>query len=64
MREPATPPVRRPEMSGRTAARLLLGAGAALVVIAVTIFTVAGWALIGPLGRSAILVGTTASAWR
>ena len=60
MREPATPPVRRPEMSGRTAARLLLGAGAALVVIAVTIFTVAGWALIGPLGRSAILVGTTA----
>src|SRR5258707_11762696 len=60
VREPATPPVRRPEMSGRTAARLLLGAGAALVVIAVTIFTVAGWALIGPLGRSAILVGTTA----
>src|SRR5258707_93924 len=59
-RGPATPPVRRPEMSGRTAARLLLGAGAAHVVIAVTIFTVAGWALIGPLGRSAILVGATA----
>src|SRR5258708_988683 len=60
-REPATPPVaRRPEMSGRTAARLLLGAGAALVVIAVTIFTVADWARIGPLGRSAFLAGATA----
>ena len=51
---------RRPEMSGRTAARLLLAAGAALVVIAVTIFTIADWAKIGPLGRSAILVGVTA----
>jgi len=58
---PATPSAtRRPEMSGRTAARLLLGTGAALVVIAVTIFTIAGWALIGPLGRSVILVGATA----
>src|SRR5262245_66174706 len=35
---------RRPEMSGRTAARLLLAVGAALVVIAVTIFTIADWA--------------------
>src|SRR5215813_2901047 len=51
---------RRPEMSGRTAARLLLAAGAALVVIAVTIFTIADWAKIGPLGRSAILLGVTA----
>jgi hypothetical protein len=60
-REPATPQmIRRPEMSGRTAARLLLGAGATLVVIAVTIFTVADWARIGPLGRSAILLGATA----
>ncbi len=60
-REPATTlATRRPEMSGRTAARLLLGAGAALVVIAVTIFTVADWARIGPLGRSAFLAGATA----
>src|SRR5262249_52575816 len=55
---PSTP--RRPEMSGRTAARLLLAAGAALVVIAATIFTIADWARIGPLGRSAILLGVTA----
>ena len=53
---PAVPPSRRPEMSGRTAARLLLAAGAMLVVIAATVFTVAGWARVGPLGRCAILV--------
>ena len=47
-------------MSGRTAARLLLGAGAAMVAIAVTIFTVAGWSRIGPLGRCAILLALTA----
>src|SRR5215468_4806046 len=35
------PGARRPEVSGRTAARLLLAAGATLVVIAVTIFTIA-----------------------
>jgi hypothetical protein len=51
---------RSPELSGRTAARLLLGAGAALVVIAATIFTVAGWREIGPLGRSALLLVATA----
>ncbi len=53
-------PRQRPEMSGRTAARLLLGAGAAMVAIAVTIFTVAGWSRIGPLGRCAILLALTA----
>jgi Predicted membrane protein (DUF2157) len=50
---------RSPELSGRTAARLLLGVGAVLVVIAATIFTVAGWREIGPLGRSAILLAAT-----
>ncbi len=49
----------RPEVSGRTTARLLLAAGAALVVIAVIVFTVADWARIGPLGRCAILLGAT-----
>jgi hypothetical protein len=47
----AWPPRHWPEVSGRTAARLLLAAGAALVAIAATIFTVAGWSRIGPLGR-------------
>ncbi len=58
----AAPAVRRqrPEISGRAAARLLLGAGAALVAIAITIFTVAGWSRIGPLGRCAILLAVTA----
>jgi hypothetical protein len=50
----------RPEMSGRTTARLLLAAGASLVVIAVVIFTIAGWSRIGPLDRCAILLGATA----
>ena len=50
----------RPEISGRTAARLLLAAGASLVVIAVVIFTIAGWSRIGPLGRCAILLGASA----
>ena len=50
----------RPELSGRTVARLLLAAGASLVVIAVVIFTIAGWSRIGPLGRCAILLGASA----
>jgi hypothetical protein len=56
-RRPVKP---RPEMSVRTAARLLLAAGAALVVIAVIVFTVANWARIGPLGRLGILLAATA----
>jgi hypothetical protein len=50
----------RRELSGRTAGRLLLAAGAVLVVIATAVFTVANWSSIGPLGRAAILLGVTA----
>ncbi len=50
----------RQEMSGRTAARLLLAAGAALVAIAIIIFTAADWSRIGSLGRCAIMLGATA----
>jgi hypothetical protein len=50
----------RPELSGRTVARLLLAAGAVLVVIAAAAFTVANWAGIGALGRSLILLAVTA----
>jgi hypothetical protein len=51
---------RRHEISGRAAALFLLAAGAILVAIAVTIFTVADWGRIGPLGRCAILLAATA----
>jgi hypothetical protein len=44
----------------RTVARLLLAAGAALVVIAVLVFAVAGWARLGPAGRLGILLAATA----
>ncbi len=50
----------RHELSGRTVGRLLLAAGAALVMIATTVFTVASWSRIGPLGRCAILLAVTA----
>jgi hypothetical protein len=50
----------RGELSARAVARLLLSAGAALVVIAAFAFTVANWSSIGPLGRSLILLGVTA----
>ncbi|HEY2315791.1 MAG TPA: hypothetical protein VGH96_19440, partial [Streptosporangiaceae bacterium] len=50
----------RHELSGRTVGRMLLAAGAVLVVIATTVFTVASWTNIGPLGRAAILLGVTA----
>ncbi len=53
-------PSQRAEISGRTAARLLLVAGAAMVAVAITIFTVAGWSRFGPLGRSAVLLTVTA----
>src|SRR5215470_128525 len=53
-------PRRPPEVSARTAARLLLAAGAAVVVIAVIVFTVADWAKIDPLGRCGILLAATA----
>src|SRR5262249_7185528 len=52
-------PRRAPELSTRTAARLLLAAGAAVVVIAVIVFTVADWARIGPFGRCGILLAAT-----
>ena len=57
----ATPasPVPRPEVSARTAARLLLAGGVMLVVISATAFTVADWASVGPLGRCAILLAVT-----
>ncbi|HVB41363.1 MAG TPA: hypothetical protein VNF47_01490 [Streptosporangiaceae bacterium] len=48
------------ELSGRTAARLLLGTGALLVMIAAAAFTAANWGSIGALGRCAILLGVTA----
>jgi len=41
-------------------ARVLLGGGAALVVIAVIAFTAANWARIGALGRFGILLAATA----
>src|ERR1700722_1405571 len=50
----------RGEFSRRAVARLLLSAGATLVVIAAAVFTVANWSSIGPLGRSLILLGVTA----
>ncbi|HSR86519.1 MAG TPA: zinc ribbon domain-containing protein [Streptosporangiaceae bacterium] len=49
-----------PEMSRRTAGRLLLAAGATLVVIATTAFTVANWSSVRPAGRCAILLALTA----
>ena len=52
----------RPEISGPNAARLLLAAGAALVVIAATIFTIAGWSRLGEPGRAGILTAITALA--
>jgi hypothetical protein len=52
--------VRRQEISGRAAARLLLAAGAVLVAIAITIFAAADWSRIGSLGRCAILLAATA----
>ena len=55
---PASP---RPELSGRAVARVLLVVGAVLVIIAAAAFTVANWSSIGPLGRSAILLGVTAA---
>jgi hypothetical protein len=53
-------PQTRPELSGRTVARLLLGAGVVLVVIAANVFTVANWSKIDQLGRCVILLGVTA----
>jgi hypothetical protein len=49
----------RHELSRRTVGRLLLAAGAVLVVIAISAFTVASWSSIGPLGRCAILLAAT-----
>jgi hypothetical protein len=54
------PARQRPEVSGRTVARVLVAAGAALVVIAATVFTVADWGRVGPLARCAILLAVTA----
>ncbi len=51
----------RTELSGRAIARLLLAAGAVLVVIAAAAFTVANWSSIGPLGRCAVLLGVSAA---
>lgn len=65
--QPAQPPSQpapvpaRPELSGKTIARLLLAVGAVLVVIAAAAFTVANWSAIGLLARSAILLGVTAA---
>ena len=56
---PAVSPARLAEVSVRTTARLLLAAGVLLVVIAATVFTVADWARVGPLGRCVILLGVT-----
>src|ERR1700691_1727108 len=50
----------RPDLSGRAVARLLLAAGAVLVVIPAAAFTVANWTDIGALGRSLILLAMTA----
>lgn len=55
------PRAARPEISGQNAARLLLAAGAALVVIAATIFTIAGWSRLGETGRAGILTAITAA---
>src|SRR5215472_15865853 len=49
----------RPELTGRAVARLLLAVGAGLVVIAAAAFTIASWAVVGPLGRLAILLAVT-----
>lgn len=49
----------RPEVSVRTAARLLLATGALLVVVAAIGFAVANWGRVGPLGRCAMLLGVT-----
>ncbi len=58
--EPVAAERRVPEITGRTAARLLVAAGAVLVVIAATAFTVADWGQVGPLARCAILLAVTA----
>src|SRR5262252_4395143 len=50
---------RRPELTARAVARLLLVVGAGLVVIAATAFTVANWAAVGPAGRLGILLAVT-----
>lgn len=50
----------RPELTGRTVARILLVAGAVLVVIAAAVFTVANWSSIGAAGRCAVLLGVSA----
>jgi hypothetical protein len=49
----------RPELTGRVVARLLLLAGAVLVIIAAAAFTVANWSNIGPLGRVCVLLGVS-----
>jgi hypothetical protein len=56
---PPAPGPARPELTGRAVARLLLAVGAGLVVIAATAFTIASWAVVGPLGRLAILLAVT-----
>ena len=55
---PAASPVRdrRAEMSRRTAANLLLGAGGVLVVVASAAFTAANWGATGTAGRALILL--------
>ncbi len=53
-------PAPRTELSGAAVARLLLIAGAVLMVIAAAAFTVANWSSIGPLGRAAVLLGVSA----
>src|SRR6185437_11269636 len=51
----------RIEVSGVAVARVLLAVGAVLVIIAAAAFTVANWSSIGPLGRSAVLLGVSAA---
>src|SRR6185437_15012178 len=51
----------RIEVSGVAVARALLAVGAVLVIIAAAAFTVANWSSIGPLGRSAVLLGVSAA---
>jgi hypothetical protein len=50
---------RRPELTARGVARLLLAVGAGMVVIAATAFTVANWTVVGPAGRLGILLAVT-----
>ncbi|HXS64994.1 MAG TPA: hypothetical protein VN767_19250 [Streptosporangiaceae bacterium] len=54
------PEIARPELSGRTVARILLVVGAMLVVIAAAVFTVASWSSIGAFGRCSVLLAVTA----